>query len=205
MFVSPNLAAIMNSVPAQHRGVSSGMRSTFSNTANTVSLTWIFAIVTIGLAAHLPSALYQGLTQAGVPASAAQQVANIPPTGALFAAFLGYDPMQSMLPASVIQQLPANSQALLFNKTFFPNLISAPFDDGLRVAFEISIGFSLVASLASLLMGKRFIYEQERQPQLNLGLAADPPDPGDSTVDPPEIDELKDERELAQEKYKPGG
>jgi MFS family permease len=197
MFVSPNLAAIMNSVPAQHRGVSSGMRSTFANTANTVSLTWIFAIVTIGLAAHLPSALYQGLTQAGVPSNAAQQVANIPPTGALFAAFLGYDPMQSMLPATVIQQLPANSQALLFNKSFFPNLISAPFDDGLRTAFLISIAFSLVASLASLLMGKRFIYEEEHQPQLSVELAVDPPD----TADPPQEVDPSLEREKDPAKF----
>jgi MFS family permease len=201
MFVAPNLAAIMNSVPPQHRGVSSGMRSTFSNTANTVSLTWIFAIVTIGLAAHLPSALYQGLTQAGVPSSAAQQAANIPPTGALFAAFLGYDPMHAILPSSVIQQLSASTQAQLFSSSFFPNLIAAPFDDGLRIAFMISIGLSLAASLASLLMGKRYIYEQEPQPQLSLDLAPDDL----VAADPPEISEVEDEKERVPEKLKPGG
>lgn len=62
MFVSPNTTAIMNSVPAEHRGASSGMRATFQNTANTLSITWIFTMVTIGLAAHLPTTLYQGLT-----------------------------------------------------------------------------------------------------------------------------------------------
>ncbi len=173
MFVSPNLAAIMNSVPAEHRGASSGMRSTVANTANTVSLTWIFAIVTLGLAAYLPSAMYQGLTQAGVPANVATQVSHLPPTGAMFAAFLGYNPMQALLPAAVVQQLPANSQALLFSKTFFPNLISAPFDDGLRIAFLISIVFSVVAALASLMSGRRFIYEQQSQP--DLAMVVDPP------------------------------
>jgi MFS family permease len=201
MFVSPNLAAIMNSVPAEHRGVSSGMRSTFSNTANTISITWIFAIVVLGLSAYLPSALFQGLTQAGVPAAFAQQVAHLPPTAAMFAAFLGYNPLQTILPPAVVHSLPASSQALLFSKTFFPSLISAPFDDGLRIAFVISIAFSLVASLASLLMGKRFIYEQQQRPELKLELAGDPP--GQAVVQ--EAGEAKEDNELVQEKYKPRG
>jgi EmrB/QacA subfamily drug resistance transporter len=165
MFVAPNTTAIMNSVPAEHRGASSGMRATFQNTANTLSITWIFTMVTIGLAAHLPAALYQGLTQAGVPGNVASQVSNLPPTGALFAAFLGYNPMQALLPAATLQSLPAASRALLLSKTFFPTLISAPFDDGLRIAFSISVGLAVIAALASLLRGKRYIYEPENQPQ----------------------------------------
>src|SRR5271157_850091 len=174
MFVSPNTTAIMNSVPAEHRGASSGMRATFQNTASTLSITWIFTMVTIGLAAHLPTTLYQGLTQAGVPSNVAHQVANLPPTAALFAAFLGYNPMRVLLPAAVLQQLPAASQALLLSKPFFPNLISAPFDFGLRIAFSISISLALIAALASLLRGKRFIYEQESQPQLGSSEPASP-------------------------------
>ncbi len=185
MFVSPNLAAIMNSVPAEHRGASSGMRSTVANTSNTVSLTWVFAIVTLGLAAYLPSAMYQGLTQAGIPSNVAQQVSHLPPTGAMFAAFLGYNPMQAMLPPSVLQQLPANSQALLLSKTFFPNLIAAPFDDGLRIAFLVSIIFSVGAAVFSLMSGPRFIYEQEQQPQTRMELATDPPAPVDPPIDEP--------------------
>jgi MFS family permease len=167
MFVSPNTTAIMNSVPAEHRGASSGMRATFQNTASTLSITWIFTMVTIGLAAHLPTALFQGLTQAGVPGNVASQVANLPPTGALFAAFLGYNPMKTLLPAAVLQQLPAASQALLLGKTFFPNLIATPFDFGLRIAFSISVALAVIAALASLLRGKRYIYEQESQPQFD--------------------------------------
>jgi MFS family permease len=179
LFVSPNITAIMNSVPAEHRGASSGMRSTFSNTANTVSISWIFAIVAIGLAAHLPMALYQGLTQDGVPANVAQQVANLPPTGALFAAFLGYDPIKTLVPAAIMQQLPAASQAALLSNTFFPNLISAPFDDGLRIAFLISIVLVMIAAVASAMSGRRFIYELENQPRVKLDLEAEPADPKD--------------------------
>jgi MFS family permease len=175
LFVSPNITAIMNSVPAEHRGASSGMRSTFSNTANTVSISWIFAIVTIGLATHLPMTLYQGLTQDGVPANVAQQVANLPPTGALFAAFLGYDPIKTLVPTAVMQQLPAASQAALLSNTFFPNLISTPFDDGLRIAFLISIVLVLIAAVASAISGRRFIYELENPSEEKLNAAADPP------------------------------
>ncbi len=166
MFVSPNTTAIMNSVPPEHRGASSGMRATFQNTANTISITWIFTMVTIGLASHLPTALYQGLTQAGISSDVATRVANLPPTGALFAAFLGYNPMRTILPAAALQQLPAASQALLLGKTFFPNLIAAPFDDGLRLAFSISVVLAVIAALASLLRGKRVIYGQESEPML---------------------------------------
>jgi len=180
MFVSPNTTAIMNSVPVEHRGASSGMRATFQNTANTMSITWIFTMVTIGLASHLPAALYQGLTQAGIPGGVAQQVANLPPTGALFAAFLGYNPMKALLPASVLQALPTASQAILLSKTFFPNLISAPFDDGLRIAFSISVILVLIAAVASLLRGKRYIYEQESEAQLDL---ADPVNPASPAVE----------------------
>ena len=180
MFVSPNTTAIMNSVPAEHRGASSGMRATFQNTANTMSITWIFTMVTIGLASHLPAALYQGLTQAGIPGGVAQQVANLPPTGALFAAFLGYNPMKALLPASVLQALPTASQAMLLSKTFFPNLISAPFDDGLRIAFSISVILVLIAAVASLLRGKRYIYEQESEAQSDL---ADPVNPASPVVE----------------------
>jgi EmrB/QacA subfamily drug resistance transporter len=160
-FVSPNTSSIMSSVPPETRGVSSGMRATFLNTANTISTTWIFTVVTMGLAAHLPTALFQGLTQQGVPSAVASQVANLPPTGALFAAFLGYNPMKTLIPASVLNKLPASAQQTLLSKTFFPNLISTPFGDGLKIAFAISVVLVLIAAVASALRGNRVIYKVE--------------------------------------------
>ena len=82
----------------------------------------------------------------------------MPPTGALFAAFLGYNPMGTLLPPQVVQAMPAASQALVLGKTFFPQLISEPFQQGLRVAFVISTVLSLLAALSSLLRGQRVIY-----------------------------------------------
>ncbi len=162
MFAAPNTTAIMNSVPAEHRGVSSGMRATFQNTANTLSITVIFILVTAGLGASLPGALYHGLTQAGLSSQVAQGVSNLPPTAALFAAFLGYNPLGTLLPSQVLHSLTATAQAQLLGKTFFPGLMAGPFEQGLRIAFSVSAGLSVLAALASLLRGKRYIHELEQ-------------------------------------------
>jgi hypothetical protein len=159
MFAAPNTTAIMNSVPAEHRGVSSGMRATFQNTANTLSITLIFTMVMAGLAVSLPKALNAGLTQAGIPTAVAAKVANLPPTAALFAAFLGYNPMGVVIPPDVLRALPAAAQANLTGKTFFPTMIAGPFEQGLRIAFAISVVLSLLAALASLMRGERYIYD----------------------------------------------
>jgi len=138
------------------------MRATFLNTANTFSMTMIFTVVTMGLAAHLPGALLQGLTAAGVPADAAGKVAALPPTGAIFAAFLGYNPMATLLPGKLIDALSPARKAILLGKEFFPNLISPPFRSGLVVAFSISAALSAIAAVASLMRGKRVIHGGQR-------------------------------------------
>jgi MFS family permease len=158
MFAAPNTTAIMNSVPPEHRGASSGMRATFQNTSNTLSITMIFTVVTMGLAKNLPTTLYQGLTQGGIPDAAARQVAALPPTGAIFAAFLGYNPMATLLPGSVINALSPDRRAFILGKEYFPNLISIPFKSGLAIAFSISAVLCVIAALASLMRGKRVIY-----------------------------------------------
>ena len=158
MFAAPNTTAIMNSVPTEHRGASSGMRATFLNTANTLSMTMIFTVVTVGFAAQLPKALFQGLTAAGSPAAAARQVAGLPPTGAIFAAFLGYNPMATLLPGKLIDALSPANKVLILGKEYFPNLISTAFKSGLAIAFSISAALSVIAALASLMRGKRVIY-----------------------------------------------
>jgi len=163
-FAAPNTTAIMNSVPAEHRGAASGMRATFQNVASTLSITVIFSLVTLGLAANLPGALYSQLSGAGIPAAVALQVSHLPPIGALFAAFLGYNPMGTLLPADVLAALPQASRALVLGKSFFPNLIAGPFMDGLRIAFALSAVLSVLAATASLLRGPRFIYELQVEP-----------------------------------------
>jgi EmrB/QacA subfamily drug resistance transporter len=161
LFAAPNTTAIMNSVPPETRGVSSGMRATFQNAASLVSIGVFFSIVIAGLASALPQALYGGLTQYGVPAAAATAIAHLPPTSALFGAFLGYNPIGVLLPKAVLAQVPAQNQAILLGKTFFPNLISGPFMVGLRAVFYVSAAMCMVAAVASLLRGERNIYNPE--------------------------------------------
>ena len=159
LFAAPNTTAIMNSVPAETRGVSSGMRATFQNSASLFSIGVFFSIIISGLAATIPSTFYNGLTRYGVPTQAAQQIANLPPTGALFGAFLGYNPIGVLLPAPVRAHISPANLNILLGKEFFPNLISGPFMVGLHAAFYISAAMCVVAAVASLLRGKRYINE----------------------------------------------
>ncbi|HEX6122749.1 MAG TPA: MFS transporter, partial [Ktedonobacterales bacterium] len=154
LFASPNTSSVMSSVPPETRGVASGMRSTFQNGASLVSIGLFFSIVTAGLVATMPSTFFNGLTKYGVPADAATQIAHLPPTAALFGAFLGYNPIGQLLPPAVLSHISPANQAALLGKTFFPSLISAPFMDGLHAVFYISAALCLIAAGASLLRGK---------------------------------------------------
>ena len=161
MFSAPNTTLSMNDVPAAQRGVGSGMRATFMNAASVISMTMFFSIVTAGLASSLPSTLSNGLLNAGLPAVIANGIAKLPPIAALFAAFLGYNPMQTLLPGAVLQKLPVTAQNTLLGHSFFPNLISSPFMDGMRVAFYMAAVVCVVAAIASTIRGKRVQVREE--------------------------------------------
>ena len=158
MFAAPNSTAIMNALPSEHRGAGSGMRATFQNAATMLSMGIFFTIVILGLASGLPGVLSTGLVAAGLPAAVAHGVAKLPPTAALFAAFLGYNPLGTLLPPAVLQALPAAARTHLLSLTFFPHLIAPAFMKGLRDAFYISIALSVVAAAVSLMRGNRYIH-----------------------------------------------
>lgn len=160
MFSAPNTTAIMNSVPAAQRGASSGMRSTLQNSGSAMSMTLYFTILIIGLVRNLPPILYQGLVHAGVSAAIAQKAAGMPPTTALFAAFLGYNPMQSLLGADGIASLSAPVKAVVLGNQFFPNAIAPAVMSSLRLAFYVSAALSSIAAVASFLRGKRYVHEE---------------------------------------------
>jgi MFS family permease len=155
MFSSPNTSSIMGSVPAEQRGVASGMRATFQNSGSLVSIGIFFSLITAGLAATLGTTLSTGLIKSGLPAAVAARIAHLPPTSALFAAFLGYNPMATLVPANVLQALPAASRVTLLGHSYFPSLISPPFSVGLHSVFYLSAAMCLVAALASMLRGKQ--------------------------------------------------
>ncbi|HET6190087.1 MAG TPA: MFS transporter [Trebonia sp.] len=160
LFSSPNRAAIMNSLPAERRGVGSGMTATFQNSATVLSIGIFFTLIILGLSSSLPSLLSHGLTAQGVPAAAAAKVAGLPPVSVMFAALLGYNPVQTLL-GPVIAHLPASHAAYLAGRSFFPSLITPAFASGLSVAFDFAIVACLVAAVASVLRGGKYVHQEE--------------------------------------------
>ncbi len=166
MFNSPNMAAVMNSVPAKDRGVASGMRATIQNSGMLLSMSLFFSLIIIGMASKLPPVLYAGLVAHGIPPAVASQTANLPPTGALFAAFLGYNPLQQLLPPTVLANLPAAARNLILGKEFFPSLMAPAFMGSLRITFYGAAAMSLIAAIASSLSGGRYIYGMDERVKL---------------------------------------
>jgi MFS family permease len=158
LFASPNRAGIMNSLPPNQRGAGAGMTATFQNSATVLSIGVFFSLIILGLSQHLPSQLYNGLTAQGVPAATAHQLSGLPPVSTLFAALLGYNPIRTLLGPHVLANLPPGKAEFLTGRGFFPHLISAPFQDGLRVAFLFAIVACLVAAVASYLRGGKYHY-----------------------------------------------
>ena len=166
MFSSPNTASIMNSVPPEHRGAASGMRSTLQNTGSTIGLGVLFSIVLLVLAGNLPASLASAAASAGAPQLNAAVFSKIPPTSAVFAAFLGYNPMQSILsqlPANLTGALSSQTISTLTGKTWFPRALAPAFMSSLRIAFYVNAGLALAAAVSSLLRGKKYIYEESQK------------------------------------------
>ena len=164
MFASPNRAAVMNSLPAGDRGAGGGMNQTFQNSAQVISIGIFFTLMIVGLSRSLPATMSSGLEAHGVAAATAQRVAHLPPVSILFAAFLGYNPIQHLLGAHALAAVGAHNHAILTGPSFFPHLISGPFRTGLQEAFAFAIVACLVAAAASLMRGGRY-YSEESAPQ----------------------------------------
>src|ERR1700691_1116044 len=171
LFASPNRAGIMNNLPRESRGVGAGMSATFQNSAMVLSIGIFFTLIILGLASSLPAALHHGLVAQGVSPADAARVAALPPAAIMFAALLGYNPSKMLL-GSALGKLPPSHAAYLTGHTFFPSLISAPFHHGLDIAFDFAIIACLIAAVASLLRGSRYVHDE---------LAAGGPE--DNTVD----------------------
>ncbi len=161
MFSAPNTTAIMNSVPPNLRGASAGMRSTLQNTGVALSMTLYFSIILIGMVHNLPPILSHGLVAQGIPTAEATKIASLPPTTALFSAFLGYNPMGQMIPHATLTSLSTTAQHTLLGTRFFPMTIAPAVMSSMRVAFYISAAMSAVAAVASFLRGGRYVYDEK--------------------------------------------
>ena len=156
LFAAPNTAAIMSSVPAYHRGAASGMRSTFQNSGMSLSIGIFFSLMIAGLANTLPKTLLTGLTAQGVPLAQATTIAHLPPVSTVFAAMLGYNPVQNLLaPTGLLHTLPAKNVATLTGKEFFPTLISGPFHHGLMIVFTAAALMAVCGAAVSWMRGKK--------------------------------------------------
>jgi MFS family permease len=157
-FAAPNRVGVMNSLPAEDRGAGGGMNSTFQNSAQVLSIGIFFTLMIAGLSSALATKLFAGLTKFGVPSATAVSIAHLPPVSVLFAAFLGYNPIQTLVKPQVLNKLSAHNRAVLTGHGFFPSLISQPFLSGLHEAFVFAIIVCLVAAAASWFRGKKYVH-----------------------------------------------
>jgi len=160
LFASPNRAAVMNSLPPGDRGAGGGMNQTFQNSAQVLSVGIFFTLMIVGLSSSLPGALDSGLQAHGVSAATAHSVAHTPPVSVLFAAFLGYNPIEHLIGAHALASTTAANHAVLTGRSFFPQLISHPFSTGLHEAFLFAIVACLIAAVASLMRGGRYEHDE---------------------------------------------
>jgi MFS family permease len=161
LFAAPNRAAVMNSLPRGDRGAGGGMNQTFQNSAQVLSIGIFFTLMIIGLSSSLPETLSGGLQAHGVAAATAHRIGNLPPVSILFAAFLGYNPIEHLLGAHTLATLSPHNRATLTGPAFFPQLISGPFRSGLRAAFGFAIGACVVAAAASSLRGGTYHHSDD--------------------------------------------
>ncbi len=165
LFSAPNAAAIMNSVPARQRGAASGMLATFQNSGFVLSIGIFFSLMIAGLASTLPATLTHGLATHGVPNALAAKIGSEPPVASLFAAFLGYNPVQQLLkPTGALAHLPAHQVSVLTGRQFFPELISGPFHHGLVIVFSTAMVILVIAAGASALRGGRYVHDEQTAP-----------------------------------------
>jgi len=182
LFASPNQAGIMNSLPAKQRGAGAGMAATFQNSAQVLSIGIFFTLIILGLSATLPHTLYHGLVVEGVPAATATRISHLPAVGSLFASFLGFNPIGSLL-GPTLAQLTHAQQAYLTGRAFFPHLISGPFLNGLHEAFDFAFAACALAAVASWLRGGKYIHE-EVAPSPVLAFNSPPSAPAEMEPEP---------------------
>ena len=163
MFGSPNSSSIMNSVPPEDRGVASGMMFTIMNTSFTASMAIFFTIVIVGITQRFPDAMLTSLAGIGA-VKLAPILSNIPPTGALFSAFLGYNPVNailSVLPPTIVATIPKATLTTLTGTTWFPSTLATAFLPSIQISFIIGAVFCSLAAILSALRGEKYIYEDE--------------------------------------------
>jgi hypothetical protein len=136
------------------------MNATFQSSAQVLSIGIFFTLMILGLSMTLSTTLTHRLMQHGVPAAVAEHVGALPPVSVLFAAFLGYNPIQTLVGSSVLNQLSVANRTELTGHSFFSSLISGPFHVGLTEAFIFAAFVCLIAAAASWSRGNRYVHDE---------------------------------------------
>ncbi len=157
LFAAPNTTAVMNSLPEESRGAGSGMRTTFNNIGQTISMAIFFSIAISIFSLKLPSSLLNTSVSIGLPLQIATAISKIPPSGALFAAFLGINPATSFSPA-MLNLIPPAALKSLMSLSFFPNAIGPSFMVGLKDSLYIAILMTIAGAVLSALSGGRYVH-----------------------------------------------
>ena len=119
-----------------------------------------------------------------MPAQAVPPLSHLPAVGYLFAAFLGYNPLKTLLGPRILGVLPAANAARLTSKKFFPQLIGGPFHHGLVIVLSFAIGACLIAAAASWLRGGRYVYDELEARKLETELETVSPSGQRATAGP---------------------
>jgi MFS family permease len=155
LFAAPNSTQLMGAVPPNARGVAAGMRQTIGNAGQLVSTALFLTIVVGGLATTLPTTLRASLTQAGVPTAKAHDAAGVPAGTAVFAAVLGYNPIDRLLPPASRSSLSPTVSARITGGQFFARVIASPLSAAMHVTFLVGAVFAFGGLIASALRGPR--------------------------------------------------
>ncbi|MCW6159114.1 MAG: MFS transporter [Thermoplasmatales archaeon] len=157
LFAAPNTTAVMNSLPEESRGAGSGMRTTFNNIGQTISMAIFFSVAISIFSLKLPSSLLNTSLSIGLPLQIAEAISKIPPSGALFAAFLGINPAASF-PSAMLNLIPPAALNSLMSLSFFPNAIGPSFMIGLKDSLYIAILMTIAGAVLSALSGGRYVH-----------------------------------------------
>lgn len=159
LFQSPNLVSIMSSVPSEDRSAASGLRSSVQNIGLLMSFAVFLTLILVGSASSLSSALNSALIKVGVPADVAAKLTNIPPAYALFAAFMGYDPIKFLM-SQVGVSITGPAYDAVTKPSFFPSAISSAMANGFTYAYHIAAIMAFIAAVFSYLRGREHIVVQ---------------------------------------------
>ena len=159
LFQSPNLVSIMSSVPQEDRSAASGLRASMQNIGLLMSFAVFLTLILVGSTAALSASISSALTKVGVPSDVVSELTRIPPAYALFAAFMGYDPMKFLMSQAGVD-LPSSVYAAVTKPTFFPSAIAPAMATGFIYAYHIAAIMAFTAAIFSYLRGREHIVHQ---------------------------------------------